>query len=122
MNINVLFVVLNLLGMVNDNVDYNSETTYKCTNCGKILENKTKTGLCKSCYFLSIKTSPNQCSVCGKIIDKSNNLCLRCENEKRRLIAIEEREARLGITRSTFKNEIRTTSFSQLGKQYGVSR
>lgn len=69
----------------------------------------------------SIKTSPNQCSVCGKIIDKSNNLCLRCENEKRRLIAIEEREARLGITRSTFKNEIRTTSFSQLGKQYGVS-
>lgn len=55
----------------------------------------------------------NYCAHCGKPIDKTATLCFDCENINRRTVVRPDRER--------LKQLIRTESFVQIGKQYGVS-
>ena len=53
------------------------------------------------------------CSNCGAIINSQASLCPKCFHQTRRIVERPSREI--------LKEEIRTTSFLQLGKKYGVT-
>jgi predicted nucleic acid-binding Zn ribbon protein len=54
------------------------------------------------------------CIDCGKIISKGAERCVDCEKERRRKRPLE-------ITREELKTLIRTKSFLEIGRMYGVS-
>ena len=53
-----------------------------CRECGVTMKGKTKTGLCRNCYFVQIKTrvkTSRVCSDCGKPITvHSTGRCREC--------------------------------------------
>ena len=53
------------------------------------------------------------CPNCGKIITPTAQRCLECASKASRIVERPEREV--------FKEEVYTTSFTQLGKKYKVS-
>ena len=57
----------------------------------------------------------NYCIDCGKEIFRTSIRCNYCEAKKR------AKEYKLPVSREELKNLIYTTSFSQIGKKYGVT-
>lgn len=57
----------------------------------------------------------NTCIDCGKVISAKAIRCLQCEYKHRTSQKVE------GISREELKKLIRTTPFTQIGKQFGVS-
>lgn len=77
-------------------------------NTGKIGFNKTLS------YPLRQKKKEWKCIYCEKTISKGQTACVDCANKQKR--KIQERPSREDL-----KKEIRNNSFTQIGKQYGVS-
>ena len=61
------------------------------------------------------------CINCGKAISKKATRCIKCDNEYRRQQAEIYRNTIKGISRGKLKQLIRTTPFTTIAKQYGVS-
>jgi group I intron endonuclease len=66
-------------------------------------------------------TINKRCNLCGKLIYKKSNMCKSCSNKAKGFKFVKKREEYRGVTRDILKQEIRTTSFVELGKKYGVS-
>ena len=56
------------------------------------------------------------CPNCGKEILRRSNYCTECQNKKRSLNI-----SHIPLTKEELKNKIRTTPFTTIGKEYGVS-
>jgi group I intron endonuclease len=61
------------------------------------------------------------CPICGAAIFEKSNLCQLCHNKQNGEKALKDKEQRHNVTRDILKQEIRTISFAELGKKYGVS-
>lgn len=82
-----------------------------CPNCNQQLpttgsKNPHRQNIAKKYY----------CKDCGKEISKKSTRCAICENKHR-----STKEEDMLIQRDELKNLIRTTPFTQIGQQYGVS-
>lgn len=83
-----------------------------CPNCNQQLDT---TGY-KKIRVSQKETQKYYCKDCGKEISRGAERCLLCL-KKVKTIPLEE----MLVTREELKNLIRTKSFSEIGKQYGVS-
>lgn len=63
----------------------------------------------------------DQCPLCGKEKLATSHTCIACSQKENQKKKITERETILNLSREQLKREIRTTSFLQLAKKYGVS-
>lgn len=63
----------------------------------------------------------SNCKICGNLISSNHNYCLTCFANLRLNNSIKNREKKLGITRDLLKEKIRTISFLQIAKEYGVT-
>lgn len=70
-------------------------------------------------YYIDKKNK--ECPNCGKLIHIKSNLCKTCFNKQNGNKALKEKEKRHGVNKDILKKEIRTTSFTELGKKYNVS-
>lgn len=75
----------------------------------------------KKNFYRHKQSSKTKCPICEKIMELNSSCCLYCENEKRKQLAIQNREQKYNVTREILKEQIRTMSFLQIGKLYGVS-
>lgn len=80
-----------------------------CPNCNQQLET---TGY-KSFRTKNLQHKKYYCKTCGKEISRSSTKCYDCAMKERRIVERPSRE--------NLKNKIRNTSFSELGREYGVS-
>lgn len=109
------------------NIKRNEKTVkYYCKNCGKEIE-RTLSGLCDKCYekLINSKLSPlesfseprkkmfGKCIDCGKEIAYGSTRCQECYAKSQRKV---ERP-----TKEVLEDLIKTTSFTKIGKTYGVS-
>lgn len=83
-----------------------------CPNCNSQLE--TTNGKNRNRRTKTIK----QCIDCGTKIDKSSTRCNKCEQQRRKLIVIQQRHER--ISRDELKQAIRNTAFTTIGRQFNV--
>lgn len=89
---------------------------YSEKNKEKFLKAKKK--YMKSCKNQNMKTK--HCPNCGKLILNNSNFCKDCANQQRKEKYIQKCKD-TGITREILKEKIRTSSFTQIGKELGVS-
>lgn len=68
-------------------------------------------------YNISFQKEKSYCCDCGKEISNRVVRCKECENKFRKIEAIRD----LPVTRQQLKQLIRSTSFLQISKQFGVS-
>ena len=111
---------------------YNSErykenkAKYYCKDCGKELNRKTKTGLCKECYNKyhseNGKTRKHKkpikdiCPICKiRYKDIRSKQCAICSNKSK------EKDLSLLISREELKKLIRNDSFVNIGKIYNIT-
>lgn len=80
-----------------------------CPNCNQQLET---TGY-KTFRTENIQHKKYYCKICGKEISRSSTKCSDCAMKERRIIERPSREI--------LKNKIRNVSFSEIGREYGVS-
>jgi hypothetical protein len=67
------------------------------------------------------KPSPQiPCPLCGNLMSSHSTICISCHNQQNSDNAIKEKQEK-GITREFLKQEIRNKSFTQIGKEQGVS-
>ena len=67
------------------------------------------------------KPSPQiPCPLCGNLMSSHSTICKSCHNQQNSDNAIKEKQEK-GITREFLKQEIRNKSFTQIGKEQGVS-
>lgn len=64
----------------------------------------------------SVEKTKNYCINCGKLIYKNSVRCVACENDRRRKDGLKSL-----VSREELKDLIRTTSFTEIGKLYGVT-
>ena len=60
------------------------------------------------------------CPLCGNLMSSHSTICKSCHNQQNSDNAIKEKQEK-GITREFLKQEIRNNSFTQIGKEQGVS-
>ena len=98
----------------NGNSNYNRAEDYLITNYFKESEYYKKS---KEFYLNRMIIKPDKntptCPICGKEVTQKDKLCKECSHIKARKIERPSREA--------LKTLIRNTSFTQIGKHYGVS-
>ena len=84
-----------------------------CPNCHSMQENNCGKNLGK--YSSKYHRVYHNCKMCGKPISRSskNELCIQCSNGLKRKVERPDREQ--------LKQEIRTSTFTNLSKKYGVS-
>lgn len=80
-----------------------------CPNCNYQLDTTNGKNINHGNYIV------NTCIDCGKVISKKAVRCVDCEIKRRTAVEIK------GITRDELKKLIRTTPFTTIGNQYGVS-
>ena len=104
-----------------------------CSVCGKTINRKTKTGMCKDCYAENVlknhdsefnrrkikhgnytgTRSNGNCIICGAKISKSAKYCVACYAKTKMK---SERPPMLDLARM-----IKESSFTAVGKKFGVS-
>ena len=72
--------------------------------------------LCEK-YNITFVNNKNYCQDCGKEISEFAERCKKCENKFRKVEAAND----YPISRDELKQLLRTTSFLQIGKKFGVS-
>ena len=96
---------------------YTKHSKLFCKNCGCEITNKSKSGYCRNCFYkiLSINKSDsfNMCPICGNKTHNSKYCSYNCAS-------IANRKT-IWPTKEELKNLIRTMSFLQIGKQFGVT-
>jgi len=97
----------------------NRKKHHKCSNCGRPLNRKRKTGFCADCVKKeknrqghSIQSIDKKC-LCGKPITNKANKCRECFNEKRRKVLRPDMEI--------VQRNVEKLGFVGAGKLYGVS-
>jgi hypothetical protein len=99
-----------------------------CVKCGSERSRKNKSGLCKECYWESVRANANdgvtrekrgnrtiktkQCPICGKVIQNNSDTCLQCYHEKSRKV---QRPEPLELAKM-----IKEIGFEATGKHFGV--
>ena len=95
----------------NNHDDRLKNLRWVCPNCNQQLDT---TGYKK--IFRNPEQQETYCIDCGKIISKGSIRCIQCDGLQKR-IPIEE----MPLTKEELKKLIRTTAFTQIGKQFNVS-
>ncbi len=80
-----------------------------CPNCNAQLDTTNGKNINHGNHII------NNCVDCGKVIGARSTRCVECEYKRRTLNQVD------GITREELKNLIRTTPFTKIGSEYGVS-
>lgn len=93
-----------------------SEEMVQGINTGRYWKHDRQYPIRESKFNPANKKQIYYCIDCGRIISKGATRCLECER-KNRLVPFEK----MGITREELKQLIRTKTFTQIGKDYGVS-
>lgn len=94
---------------------------YEEIDSNKYFENQINSKKEKNKINPDFKSKGKECLLCQKIISNTSTYYNDCNNQRKKQKAIEQREEALGLSRDILKEEIRTMSFLQIGKKYGVS-
>lgn len=98
---------------INYAAKYYYEKAHKLIEENNIIQKPKKEKQQKTKPQKKIKTEPNHCIDCGKIIDNRSQRCKECEHKRQRRVEWPQRDE--------LKNLIRAESFSSIGKMYNVS-
>ena len=107
-----LTLILDHINGIN-NDDRLENLRWVCPNCNQQLDT---TGGKNNKNKQKILTKKYYCIDCGKEISQGSTRCVECHG-KMRVIPLEQ----MMVTREELKDLIRTTPFTQIGKQFGVS-
>ena len=100
-------------------LEYSKEDKENYRNKKKIRDKRYNYKNHKKVYS-NKQTNFNFCKICGSQISESAKICAKCHSQQNSNKAIKEKQEK-GITREFLKQEIRNKSFTQIGKEQGVS-